>query len=725
MSAIKDSPNTYDFGYDFNYANWSMGTEVNLVNVPWNNNYRDIVKFDSKAALDTYIDSLETAGISLDNISYLKTTIPIRLDIPFNVAYAFNYLRAKNPLQPITGDVVRNYYYFINDVNYIAPNTTEFVIQLDVWQTFGYDVQFGNSYVERGHIGIANSNAFDNHGRDYLTVPEGIDTGSEYQVATVKHEQISAGSNDYDIMAVSAVDLTADAGTVSSPNLVSAGGSVIQSIVSGADIYVWHSSSDFTRFLQANADKPWVTQSILAVYLIPAITRYYPDFAYAADAPTFGTRVNEITPGISPTHTIFPGWRDSTEILNLIPERYRGLRKLFTYPYMVIELTTWSATPIILKPESWADDDATVREFASLVPGSQRVAFIPAKYNRNPDSIINPVPNGSDDDGGEYLDLMSIITNFVTVPIVNDMAISYLASNKNGIAFQYSSADWSQQRALRGNSISYDQASSAIDLSRNLNRLNVAGSQSSTANQNLAISQGVSNNMVFGALSNVLGGGMAGAKGGPMGVAAGVAGGVANAIPSTLANQASAGVAQDLNTRQNSLQNIIANTTNNAATRQQSYIRDTNKDLADWGARGDYENSVAGINAKVNDSRMIQPSTNGQFGGDAFNLINTAYEVSLRWKMLDNASMTIVGEYWLRYGYAIHKFMQIPSTLMVMSKFTYWKLTESYILTSAMPESFKQIIRGIFEKGVTVWKTPSDIGQIDIADNVPLEGISY
>jgi hypothetical protein len=62
--------------------------------------------------------------------------------------------------------------------------------------------------------------------------------------------------------------------------------------------------------------------------------------------------------------------------------------------------------------------------------------------------------------------------------------------------------------------------------------------------------------------------------------------------------------------------------------------------------------------------------------------------------------------------------------LKVMSKFTYWKLTETYFQSSTMPESFKQIIRGIFEKGVTVWSNPDYIGVTDTADNTPIGGIT-
>jgi hypothetical protein len=107
------------------------------------------------------------------------------------------------------------------------------------------------------------------------------------------------------------------------------------------------------------------------------------------------------------------------------------------------------------------------------------------------------------------------------------------------------------------------------------------------------------------------------------------------------------------------------------------------------------------------------------------NLVYDEVGINARWKMIDDANIAIVGEYWLRFGYAIQRFMHIPSTLSVMSKFTYWKMTQTYIASAGMPESFKQVIRGIFEKGVTVWVTPSDIGNVDHADNAPIVGDYY
>ena len=41
---------------------------------------------------------------------------------------------------------------------------------------------------------------------------------------------------------------------------------------------------------------------------------------------------------------------------------------------------------------------------------------------------------------------------------------------------------------------------------------------------------------------------------------------------------------------------------------------DTNLAMAKFAANGDYANAIAGINAKVQDSRMIAPTTSGGVG---------------------------------------------------------------------------------------------------------------
>src|SRR5699024_6242746 len=109
----------------------------------WDADYRNVVKFAGKGELNAYIDSISGPATRIGNASYAKVNQPVRIGLPFNEAIRYNYLRASNPAQPIDGSTARDWYYFINDVRYIAPSTTELIVQLDVYQSFMYDVTLG------------------------------------------------------------------------------------------------------------------------------------------------------------------------------------------------------------------------------------------------------------------------------------------------------------------------------------------------------------------------------------------------------------------------------------------------------------------------------------------------------------------------------------------------------------------------------------------------------
>jgi hypothetical protein len=85
--------------------------------------------------------------------------------------------------------------------------------------------------------------------------------------------------------------------------------------------------------------------------------------------------------------------------------------------------------------------------------------------------------------------------------------------------------------------------------------------------------------------------------------------------------------------------------------------------------------------------------------------------------------LATIGDYWLRYGYAVQRSTILPPDLAVMDRFTYWECAEVYIRSSRVTEAHKQMLRGILEKGVTVWKSAADIGMVDPAANRRLTGI--
>lgn len=723
MNQIKNPPNDYDFGYEFDYSLWVAGTQVDLVNVPWNNDYRDVVKFDGatvaarKAALNAYIDSLNGSGIRVNNVSYVKPGTPIRLDIPHNRAIRYNYLRASNPLQPIPNDQQKDYYYFILDARYVAPNTTELVLQLDVWQTFGYDVTIGNCYLERGHYAIANANQFSNYGRDYLTTPEGLDLGSDYEIRSEADSDPIFGSED--VLVFSTVDLIASGGTVDDPVLITAPGSKVMGLPSGASAYLFHSAADFKTWLQGKANKPWITQGIISVTIIPNVAPFNANYdpVPANTSPHEVGTLNLDQRPLKVAQRLRTSWRAT--YLDTFPSRYRHLLKFLVAPYTILEATTFTGNSLILRPELWKSEHATFVERISIIPPNQRAMFWPWGYNLRVNSATEPADGSNDfiDPDGERLGMAIGITNFPTLPVVNNMAIGYLASNANSLAWQNSSADWAQQRALAGAQAGYDVASGAINTAADLAQIGIHADYQSTGISNRAqtIQAGIQG------ASSLIGGFGGGAAFGPGPAMAGVVAGGAQALAGVANNAVQVGA----NNEQLAVRSRATVDSTNRQNSQSALVRDTNKNIADWSARGDYANTIAGVNAKIQDARMTQPSMSGSFGGDAFNIINGYDRLYLRFKSVDSAAIARIGDYWLRYGYAIQRFLTVPQSLKAMTKFTYWKMQETYLSASNVPEGMKQAIRGILEKGVTVWSNPSYIGTTDIADNAPLEGISF
>lgn len=739
-------PINTDFGYEFNYSSWDANTELMLTNVPWNSDYRDIVVMDSQAALNAWLETQQ-------NYKYRNTSMQkfnegiVKIDMPINEAMKYNYLRARNGVNPVS-NVQRDYFYFITGLRYGAPNTTYVSIQLDVIPTFFYEVDFGYCYVERGHIGIANTRQLDSFGREYLTVPEGLDVGGEYRTVHVEFERVmdsysgSGGtvSNGYDVLVCSTLDLTQDPGDEDNPSIKSATGGNFQGIPSGASFYLFRSGDDLRNFFSHYSDKPWITQSIVSITLIPNMARYYPGYSYGTNLSVDPAFTFYAAGGDTPNYhenSMLVDWRNADFIDNILGSAYTKLKKFLTYPYMIIELTTWGGSPLVIKPESWQHADARVSEYASLMPPGQRIAIMPMQYNWDPETATaTQGAQDGPDDFGDFLDFAVHLEDFVQLPVVNNNAIAFLANNKNGLAFSFASADWSQQRALSGAAAAYDVQNAQMGntarqaaIANNSNTQQTATSANTSTVNSIVRAAGAVPDMALGAgkAGMALGGKRAGAPG------AAVSGGRAvQGVGSEAGGigDAASGMVQAGLSAQAALQNAaVANSARGASAvsdiQTAGSVRDTNNAFATMAAKGDYANAVAGVQAKIQDSRMLQPSIGGQFGGNAFNLVNNNFGYSLRWKMANLNALRSLGNYWLRYGYAINQFINMPTSLHCMSKFTYWKLSETYISQGPFPEGFKQIIRGIFEKGVTVWKNPGDIGHTALADNTPLGGISY
>lgn len=742
---------------EFSWAQWTPNTELKLCNVTWDSSYRDIVKFVSRETQQAYFNGL--AGETCAPGTMHKPTEPVLIEMPFNQASNWNYLVAYNDYPEL--ETPRYWYYFIQSVEYVNAHTTRLYLMLDVWQSFQFDITIGSSYIVRGHIGVANERQFDDYGRTYLALPEGLDTGSE-MVATsqIFHNLVGKSDiyNDYDygVFVVSTTDMQSDPGTTESPTLKTAGGSSLEGQANGTSIYYMDADA-FATFMPFVAEYPWVSQGIVSIYMVPRLDDDFIQSSMYRVKTILGKNVGTGTPyqtlnvyGSNVAMKSTLRYKDMTFGSNFrslfnIPERYRNLKKLLCYPYCVIECSCLNGTVITYRPEDVQSNDFVLRRTFCLAPNGCRWNFYPVGYNEAGAQTIEHPLSGNDGlpiDGGEMLYAAFGISNMPTFATVNNGAQLALANSAYTRAYTQQSAEWSYTKAQLGlnqagelTRLGQGQASTMNALNRGQRNASAALQQNqNTASSTLqnAYQAGMNNFMRNVNFGTAAAGGVVTAAGGNLfGGLQQIAGAGVNAYVGD--TQTTMGI--DVRDAQTRLANNgiaqstgIANTYGSAAVAAQNQyageVYDINRRYGMMAASGDYRNAIAGINAQVQQMQLTPPTTSGAIGGDPFNLANGIFGVLVRFKTCAPSALAAVGEYMLRYGYFIQRFLTPPASLMCMTHFTYWQMQECYI-RGTLPEQYRMTIKGVFEQGVTVWASPNDIGVLDWADNDPLPGISY
>lgn len=742
--------NANDLPINFSYAKWTPNTRFKLCNVPWDMGYRDIVTWDRQAQRE-YFDRLD--GVEFADCTMAKYGLPVRLPVPFAQASQYNYLIATNDYD---FDTPRSWYYFVQSCDYVNAHTTQLNIQLDVWQSFQHDVAFGTAYVERGHVGVANERQMDDYGRETLDLPEGLDTGKTLINAATTYMplvSVEGGRVACGVLIVSTTDLTVDPGDVTNPRTTTASGSIFENQYNGSQLIYLTNAEDLQVVFGLGANYPWVTQGICGIYAVPRL----PDGLLrnqGEGSKLFGKSLTGLKGRIYHLYqnTVHGAdrYKDVMTIRDFrdnfhIPERYRHLKKLLTAPYAVVQCSCLNGTSIEYSPEQITSKDLTIREAWQYAPPQPRLNFWIPNYAAQYEGQWSPLPDGMGlpFDKGDMLDAAFGITNFPTFMAVNNGSALALANSAYTRQYAQKSADWSYQKTQMGINNAYAQAQLGTQYASEANRLGSANRNSVNAINNQAAQMstdltlknlGFNNQM---AQLNTIGSGAVAAAGSlATGNVGGAAGAIAGAAIGAWTNQ------QTYDNNVSSANQQLANTqsTNNASTSQANayalaqtnlnnqqgmQFADMNKSLAQATAQGDYANVIAGINAQVQQTQTTPPTTSGALGGDGFNLANGIIGVCVKFRRLSDAALRTIGEYWLRYGYYVQRFLTMPANLMAMTHFTYWKVHELYLRSSTCPEEYRLTIKGIFESGVTVWTDPDRIGVTDYGDNEPLSGISY
>lgn len=716
---------------------WPVGTEVVLLQVPWDANYRDIVVWDDQQQRDDYFDTAcagDSKRWTSDKFSYLPPNEPINIPVPYSAAYKYNYVVVQNPMQPVEYEErpIR-LCYFITSASYINPQTTMITLQLDVIQTYQFGVSIDRLFAVSGHAAISNTAMNQslaaitgNVLRRYCDIDEGVSVGNTYAVIGKEwfpFTEPDSGELGW-VIVTSTANLAADPGTIDSPNLNVADGQSADGLPSGCNVYSMRQTV-FKQFMEALQQKSWVAQCIVSVTTFPSrLLSAGPEvelfgnsgvmmhFIGDTDALT-GKRYIEI----ADIYKKLCEWGFGRDYA------MRPYKKLLCYPYSVVELTTYSGNSIFLRPELlWGNKISLLAVCCAIAPFA-RVAMVPTAYNCNGSDesfetdtyqyirLGDGKPSTCVIDSGDFLDTALWLTDFPQFSIVNNNYITYMASTTNTRQYQYANAAWSLDKSNMGARNAYGNAMlGAENAQANFNAspnglANAIGQQAVTAPV-------ISQDGIGGWASPSIGGLVNGALG--------------NAMGQIGAN--SWGSAQDI------VGNMTGATQNANNVNLARQVAGNNLNLANQVNQGDYENAIRGINAAYQDAQLTPPSTAGQLGGNGFLWKNGLSGFGVVYKQAYGAAFQGACDYMLRYGNQIHRYIDINggmAKLKVMKKFSYWKASETYIDCAKANEAEKDVIRGILERGVTVWGNPDDINHTELrpADqaeyNAPLYNISY
>lgn len=135
----------------FDWSVWTPAQRVHLCTVAWRRDYADVVDWESVEARDAWFDSLEDVSVNPTTVSR-RASNRVRVPIPYADALAYPYLWTEFSPMPVPGSASkRRLFYFIIGAEYLAPNTTELILEPDLWTTYRLDVSIDEAFLVRGH----------------------------------------------------------------------------------------------------------------------------------------------------------------------------------------------------------------------------------------------------------------------------------------------------------------------------------------------------------------------------------------------------------------------------------------------------------------------------------------------------------------------------------------------------------------------------------------------
>lgn len=309
-------------------------------NVPFNNSYEHTTKFASKTAQLAYFAG--KVKYNMTNLSCVVTdglyTQKIRVQKTMENLYDCNYLYFQN-----SGYGNRWFFGFITNIKYLNNNTSEITYEIDVYNTWQFDITLKPSFVEREHTS--------NDTIGYNLVPENLELG-EYMVSNFDGTGHMSGMK---IVVASTFDSSYD----------DVAGGYYGGIYSGLYYNVFDDAIAVNSFID-NAVTQNKQDGIISIFMMPS------DFVVGRTAPLKSYS--------------FKKKKSYTMIDRYIPKN----KKLFTYPYNFLYVTNFMGNKAEYHYELFQGDLENVEFFmAGDMSNDPQVILAPVNYK----GLMGGLPN--------------------------------------------------------------------------------------------------------------------------------------------------------------------------------------------------------------------------------------------------------------------------------------------------------------------------------------------
>lgn len=125
--------------------------------------------------------------------------------------------------------------------------------------------------------------------------------------------------------------------------------------------------------------------------------------------------------------------------------------------------------------------------------------------------------------------------------------------------------------------------------------------------------------------------------------------------------------------------------------------------------------TVASVNAKREDMDRLPPQSNGTPSVSLAYMNTNGVKVYVTYHTVTRQYAKIIDDYWTVYGYPYHS-VQIPN-ITSRSQWNYIRCGNSCI-TGPVPADALRLINDIFNRGVTFWHNPENVGRYELANNI-------